>query len=229
MKYSVVRQFSNFAIDSAYSFVFKVIDFGKLLNLLFWGFVDIWAAFFSIFYNIFMYIYYLFLFMIDRGSESTASSFIGIKKSQKVSKIPSVAYEGTPSVVRTMYNKPKSVTPDTAVNPTTTTPKTVTETVKSTSSDTPAGTTPAALGSLKTSYSGKGAKKSFFKTISEFIVDFAVAVKNIIVKPFKLFSQIFAKKLQPVKENEVKNVEPTQGGSLIDQYLKEYEKKKKRW
>ena len=220
MKYSVVKQFSNFAIDNAYSFVFKVVDFGKILNLLFWGFVDIWAAFFGIFYNFFMYIYYLFLFMIDRGSESTGSTLIGMKKSQRVSKIPSIVdFEKTPSVVTSMYKK-KSVT--SAVNPITTPVKQVKPvTVKTTE------TAPSTLAPLKASYSGKGARKSIFKTIFEFIVEYFTAVKNIIVKPFKFVANLFAKKLQPVKESEAKNVEPAKGGSLIDQYMKEYEKKKR--
>ena len=229
MKYSVVRQFSNFAIDNAYSFVFKVIDFAKILNLLFWSFVDIWAAFFGIFYNAFMYLYYLFLFMIDRGSESTGGTLISLTKSQRVSKIPGVDFEKTPSVVPSMYNKPKpkSALPDKS-KPVTApaapaAPKTTAETVKSTSSDTPSGTAPSTLTPLKPSYSGKGAKKSFFKAIIEFIVEYATAVKNLITKPFKFI----ANKLKPVKENEAKNVKSAQGPSLIDQYMKEYEKKKR--
>ncbi|MCL1865239.1 MAG: hypothetical protein FWF73_05450 [Spirochaetes bacterium] len=224
MKYSMVKQFSNFAIDNAYSFVFKIVDFGKILNLLFWGFVEIWSAFFGIFYNVFMYIYYLFLFMIDRGSESTGSTIIGLKKSQKVSKIPSVQYEPTPSVVQSMYKR-KTVAASNVGTPAATpvTPaanKTTVEIV-------PPGTSPSKLTSLKTPPSGKGAKKSFFKTVGEFIAEYATAVKNIIVQPFKLVGGLFAKKLQPVKEGEAKNVE-SKGTSLIDQYMKEYEKQKKR-
>ena len=231
MKYTVVKQFSNFAIDNAYSFVFKVVDFGKILNELFWGFVEIWAAFFGIFYNFFMYIYYLFLFMIDRGSESTSTTIIGLKKSQRVSKIPSVSYERTPSVVPSMskkkvpYEPPKPATTTVTIAPTT---AKTTEPVKSAGSGTlPA---PSTLASLKMSAPGKGAKKSFFKTIAEFIVEYLGAVKNIIVKPFKFIIGLFAKKLQPVKESDAKaksSMDSSKGGSLIDQYMKEYEKKKR--
>ncbi|MCL1833321.1 MAG: hypothetical protein FWG49_02360 [Leptospirales bacterium] len=222
MKYSMVKQFSNIAIDNAYSFVFKVVDFGKILNLLFWGFVDIWAAFFGIFYNFFMYIYYLFLFMIDRGSESTGSTIIGMKKPQRVSKIPSVDFDKTPSVVPSMYKK-KSTAFNTGNTIATPSPvkQTIPAAVKTTES------APSTLVPLKTSYSGKGAKKSVFSTIFEFIAEYAAAIKNIVVKPFKFIGALFAKKLQPVKEGEAKNVEPAKGSSLIDQYMKEYEKKKR--
>ena len=223
MKYSVVKQFSNVAIDNAYSFVFKIVDFGKILSLVFWGFVDIWAAFFGIFYNIFMYIYYLFLFVIDRGSESTGT--IGIRKPQKLSKIPSLDFEKTPSVMPSMYTKKSTpskliTTPTVPVAPKTTT------TVGSTSSEKLSGTSPTTLVPLKPSYSS-GGKKSIFKTIFEFIVEYITAIKNIIVKPFKFIFGFFSKKLQPVKEGEAKNVESAQGTGLIDQYLKEYEKKKR--
>ena len=218
MKYSVVKQFSNVAIDNAYSFVFKIVDFGKILSLVFWGFVDIWAAFFGIFYNIFMYIYYLFLFVIDRGSESTGT--IGIRQSQKLSKIPSLDFEKTPSVMPSMYTKKRAQPITTLAVPKTTT------TAHSTSSDKLSATSPTTLVPLKPSYSS-GGKKSIFKTIFEFIVEYITAIKNIIVKPFKFIFGLFSKKLQPVKEGEAKNVESTQGTGLIDQYLKEYEKKKR--
>ena len=236
MKYSVVKQFSNFAIDNAYSFVFKIIDFGKILRELFWGFLDIWAAFFGIFYNFLMYIYYLFLFMIDRGSEASGPSFIGMKKSQSVSKIPGVPYDRTPSVIPSMYKKkgpvyddyePVKPKPASAAPKVMAAPKAPAAVAKTT--ETVQGTPPAqaagAFTSLKSS--PKGAKKSFFKVIAEFIAEYFTAVKNIIVKPFKFIGGLFAKKLQPVKETEPKNVESSKGISLIDQYMKEYEKKKR--
>ena len=177
-----------------------------------------------------MYIYYLFLFLIDRGSESTGATIIGMKKSQNVSKIPTLDIEKTPSVTPSMY-KPKSATPSTVPKPITTpapaAPKTTTETVRKTSSDIIPGTSSSTPIPLKPSYSGKSAKKSILKTIVEFIAEFAAAVKNIIVKPFKFIAGFFGKKLQPVKENEAKNAELSKGVSLIDQYMKEYEKKKK--
>ncbi|MCL2154321.1 MAG: hypothetical protein FWH53_01515 [Leptospirales bacterium] len=226
MKYSVVKQFSNVAIDNAYTFVFKIVDFGKILSLVFWAFVDIWAAFFGIFYNFFMYIYYLFLFVIDRGSESTGT--IGIRQSQKLSKIPSIDFEKTPSVIPSMYTKKStpSMIGKTITTPTVQVAPKTTTTVGSTSSEKLSGTSTGTLVPLKPSYSS-GGKKSIFKTIYEFIVEYITAIKNIIVKPFKFIFGLFSKKLQPVKEGEAKNVESAQGTGLIDQYLKEYEKKKR--
>ncbi|MFA5519873.1 MAG: hypothetical protein WDA74_11520, partial [Spirochaetota bacterium] len=89
MKYSMVKQFSNAAIDNVFTFFFKIVDFGKLMVEVFWAFLDIWIAFFLIFANIFMYIYYLFLFLIDSGSEAAPpAAFSGRQKYQKSSKIP---------------------------------------------------------------------------------------------------------------------------------------------
>ena len=242
MKYSVVKQFSNVAIDNAYSFIFKIVDFGKILSLVFWAFVDIWAAFFGIFYNFFMYIYYLFLFVIDRGSETTGPSILGAKKSPNLSKIPSISYEKTSSGMRSLTKqasapsanevKPKPVTiaapkaPAPAVAKTTGTTQSTPAAVKTPEKQSTAQAS-GTLVPLKMSTSTKG-KKSFFKSITEFIVEYFGAVKNIIVKPFKLIIGLFAKKLQPVKESDAKNAESSKGGSLIDQYMKEYEKQKRR-
>lgn len=70
MNYSVVKQFFNLFIDSIYNLYFKIIDFGKILWETFIAFLEIWAIFFSIFINLFMYFYYLFLFSIDRSLDT---------------------------------------------------------------------------------------------------------------------------------------------------------------
>ena len=66
MKYTMVKQFSNAVIDNMFGFIFNIVDFGKIMVEVFWGFVDIWAAFFLKFYNPIKYVYNLFLFIIDR-------------------------------------------------------------------------------------------------------------------------------------------------------------------
>ncbi len=219
MKYSMVKQFSNAAIDNAFSFVFKIVDFGKILVEVFWGFLDIWIAFFGIFYNFFMYFYYIFLFMIDRGSESSGPALRSRRKSQKVSRIPSVSLDRTPSIIPSMY-KVKTVAGDTG--------KTISDSMVSAASKT-ADTVQKALSPIKAPIKStpKGSKKPFFKSILEFIVDYFVTVKEILTKPFILIAEFFAGKLTPVKENEPKNQEQGRRISLIDQYMKEYEKKKR--
>ena len=70
MNYSVVKQFYNHFIDSIYNLYFKIIDFVKILWETFLVFLEIWAIFFSIFFNLLMYFYYLFLFSIDRSLDT---------------------------------------------------------------------------------------------------------------------------------------------------------------
>lgn len=218
MKYSMVKQFSNAAIDNAFSFVFKIVDFGKILIEVFWGFVDIWMAFFGIFYNFFMYFYYMFLFMIDRGSESSGPALRSRRKSQKVSRIPSVSIDRTPSIIPSMY-RVKTAAGDTG--------KTISASVGNVTAKTAEGVQKV-LSPIKAPMKSnpRGSKKPLFKSVLEFIVDYFVTVKDIITKPFILIAEFFAGKLTPVKENEPK--EQGRRISLIDQYMKEYEKQKKR-
>lgn len=220
MKYSMVKQFSNAAIDNAFSFVFKIVDFGKLMNEAFWGFIEIWMAFFGIFYNIFMYFYYIFLFMIDRGSESSGPAMRTRRKSQKVSRIPSVSFDKTPAVIPSMY-KVKTASNEAS--------KAISSSVGTVTAKT-ADTVQKVLSPIKAPVKAnpKGLKKSVFKSIFEFIVDYFVTVKNMLSKPFILIAEFFAGKLKPVKEEEPKKQESTRRISLIDQYMKEYEKQKRR-
>jgi hypothetical protein len=87
----MVKQFSNGAMDNIYNFIFKWVDFGKVLLEVFWAFLEIWQAFTLIFYNIAMYFYYLFLFFIDRGTEETQATRIFRRPiSKRLSSTPSV-------------------------------------------------------------------------------------------------------------------------------------------
>jgi len=218
MKYTMVKQFWNASIDNIFSFFFKIVDFGKLSIEYFWAFFDIWAAFFGIFYNYFMYLYYLCLFMIDRGAESGSPNLRTLRKQQKVSRIPSVNFDRTPAVIPSMY-KVKYAGGSAG--------KTISTTVENVSKS--VDTVQKSLVSMKASSPGKGLKKSFFKSVGDFIVDYFVTVKNIITKPFKVIANFFAGKLMPVKEEDAKKAETAKRTGLIDQYMKEYEKQKRRF
>jgi len=218
MKYSMVRQFSNAAIDNAFTFVFKIVDFGKILNELFWGFLEILIAFFGIFYNFFMYIYYIFLFIIDRGSETSGPTIKSRRKSQKVSRIPTVSIDKTPSIIPYMYG----ATTSTAGNA----GKAISSSVGNMTAKT-AETVQKALPSLKTPPTGTGSKKPVLKSTLEFFVEFFVTVKEILTRPFIFITEFFAKRLTPVKEEEQKKADSGKRISLIDQYMKEYEKKRR--
>ncbi len=217
MKYTMVKQFSNAVIDNMFSFIFKIVDFGKIMVEVFWGFFDIWAAFFLIFYNAFMYVYYLFLFMIDRGSESSGPAPYKVRRAaSKRSKIPSVILDKTPSPIPSMYTV-KSVASDAG--------KAVTASVQTVAEKT-TDTVQQVLKPLKPT--GSGSKKPVIKTMLEFIADIFKTVKDFIIKPIVAIAEFLAGKLMPVKESDAKFSEAVQKRSLIDEYMKEYEKKKKK-
>ena len=218
MKYSMVRQFSNASIDNIFIFFWKIVDFGKLLIEVWWGFYDIFAAFFLIFYNFFMYIYYLFLFLIDRGSESGGPVTMATRsRSTARSKIPTVRIDNSPTPIPAMFRvkTPVSISTGTANLASSVTAKAA-ESVQT------------ALKPVKSSPSGTGAKSSLFKSIFEFFADIFITIKDFIVKPAVYFKEFISGKLTPVRESDLKTNEASAKGSLIDDYLKEYEKQRKK-
>ncbi len=218
MKYTMVKQFSNAAIDNIFIFFWKFVDFGKLTIEVFWGIFDIFAAFFLIFYNFGMYFYYLFLFMIDRGSESGGPVTLATRRqSSKMSKIPNVRFDKTPAPIPSMFRVK--------------TPSNISASPVSSTLNAAAKTSEAlqkVLAPVKGSPSGAGAKTNIFKSIAEFIADIFIAIKDIITKPFIVIRHFLSEKLTPVKEVEAKSNEYSGKSSLIDDYLKEYEKQRKR-
>ncbi|HOO71296.1 MAG TPA: hypothetical protein PK926_06000 [Spirochaetota bacterium] len=202
MKYSMVKQFSNSAIDNAYTFVFKIVDFGKLLYETFWGFLEIWIAFFLIFYNMFMYVYYFFLFALDRGVESNVSMYFSRKIPKRFSRAPSVSVSSAPNPIPAMYGGRKM----------------------SGSMPSAAPSAPAPLTSLRTAPSGSGAKRNFLKSFLEFFPNFFSGLWSLILAPVKAFLDFFETKMKPVREEEAESTSK----SLIDEYMKEYERKKNR-
>ncbi|HOP61840.1 MAG TPA: hypothetical protein PK358_15110 [Spirochaetota bacterium] len=219
MKYTMVKQFSNAVIDNMFGFVFKIVDFGKIMVEVFWAFVDIWEAFFLIFYNAFMYVYYLFLFMIDRGSESSGPApYRARRAASKRSKIPSVSIDRSPTPIPSMYRvkAAASAAADTG--------KAVTSSVQAVAEKT-ADTVEQIMTPLKPK---GGSKKPVLKTLLEFLTDVFKTVKDFIIKPFAVIADFLAGKLMPVKESEARFNEAVQKRSLIDEYMKEYEKKQKK-
>jgi len=219
MKYTMVKQFSNAVIDNMFGFVFKIVDFGKMMIEVFWSFFDIWAAFFLIFYNAFMYVYYLFLFMIDRGSESSGPvPYRARRVSTRKQRIPTVHIDKTPAPIPSMY------TVKTAASDAT---KAVASSVAAVAEKT-TETVQQAMTPLRPSRPGFGSKKPVLKTILEFIADIFKTVKDFITKPVVAIAEFLAGKLMPVKESDAKFSEAVQKRSLIDEYMKEYEKKQKK-
>jgi hypothetical protein len=203
----MVKQFSNGAIDNAYTFIFKWVDFGKMLIEFLWSFVEIWLAFFMIFYNIILYFYYLLLYIIDFGSEE-GGSFFRFKRYKKAGYMPRIEIPTGPNPISPKYGI-RNVT-GAAMAATTA----VTDTAAKT------------LTSLRTSSIASGAKRPFFGTIFEGIFSFFIALGSIISAPFKKIVLLFDSAARNRSEKEKSKTEGTKG-NLIDDYIKEYEQRRK--
>jgi hypothetical protein len=204
MKYTMVRQFSNAAIDNIFSFFFKFVDFFKVLYEAFWAFLEIWIAFFLIFSNVFMYIYYLILFLIDRGSE-TGIPMVRVRRVSVIpSTAPSVRLSSGANPVPAMYGGARAAASSAGAA--------ISSTVSS------------AMPSLRSTPSGTGAKRQVIKTILEGLADFFSALWNIIKIPARWIAGLFGR----IGESREKVKGEERPKSLIDEYLREYEQKKKK-
>lgn len=197
----MVKQFYNGALDNIYTFFFKWVDFGKIMIEVLFAFMEIWQAFFMIFWNFIMYFYYLLLFGIDRGAESGQAGFFSRRRRVLRSSTPGVKMSNIPNPVPATYG--------------------VTSTVSATVRE--AAATVAAP--LRDGPAAAHAKKSTLKTILEFFASIGAGLKNLFVVPGKIVVNFFADTIRPVKE-EHHAAEPKQR-SLINDYLKEYEEKRK--
>ncbi|HPB82484.1 MAG TPA: hypothetical protein PK200_10655 [Spirochaetota bacterium] len=212
MNYRMVKQFSNNAIDNFFNFFYKLVDFGKVWMDVFWAFFEIWEAFFLIFYNIFMYFYYLILLAIDKSAtESQSVFFIRKRIAKRVAFTPQKVYTretGSPASIR-YGRQAASKVAATTMSVSTAAKEAVTETVSS-----------AAEKIRVTPSAGKG---SFRLRLLTFFDELFKSILGIVKAPFLKIVDFFATKLKPVRDQE-------QGasGSLIDEYMKEYEQKKRR-
>jgi hypothetical protein len=161
MKYTMVKQFSNGVIDNIFSFLFKWADCGKMFLEFLWSFVEIWIAFFMIFYNAFMYVYYLFLFFIDRGTESGAGVFRIRGTYGKASSMPKFELSRGPTAIPPQYGRQAA-----------------------------AGAAAPTFTSLRASASA-GIKKSPLRVFSGSLVDFFRFLARIVAAPFKKLVLLF--------------------------------------
>lgn len=191
MNYRVVKQFWVSTVDNFFNFFYKIVDFIKIWADVFWAFLDIWYHFFAIFGNLFLYIYYIFLFIIDKTTESGTNIVLTSRLPKRVPFKPQKAY------VKDAYN------PIPAMYGV----KNVAETVAT--SITPMRTAP------------KGTRTSIIKTIISALRDFTELIIDLFKKPIKAVADFAARRMKPVKE------EPHKTGSLIEEYMKEYEQKRK--
>src|SRR3990172_2501011 len=171
MKYTMVKQFSNGAIDNIFSFLFKWADCGKMFLEFLWSFLEIWIALFLIFYNAFMYVYYLFLFLIDRGTESGAGMFRIRGVHGKSSSMPKFEVSRGPTTVPPQYGRQAVSSAADAVIKTT-------------------GAAAQTFTSLRTPASA-GIRKSPIGAFFSSLVDFFKFLARIAVAPFKKLILLF--------------------------------------
>lgn len=205
MRYTMVKQFSNGVIDNIFSFLFKWVDCGKMFLEFLWSFIEIWMAFFLIFYNVFMYVYYLFLFLIDRGTESSSGMFRMRGIYTKPSSMPKFEVSRGATTVPPQYGRQAvGKVADAVMNKT-------------------AGAASQTFTSLRTSASA-GIKKSAAKTFFSSMVDLFKSIGRIAAAPFKKLVLLFDR--GAALRNQ-RGAEKDKSKSLIDEYIKEYEHKKR--
>lgn len=212
MNYRMVKQFSNNAIDNFFNFFYKIVDFGKVWIDVFWAFFEIWEAFFLIFYNIFMYFYYLVLLAIDKSAtESQSVFFISRRVPKRAAFAPQKVYtrESGGSAPARYGRQAASKVAETTVS------------VSAAAKEAVAGTVASAADKLRKPPSG--GKGSFRMQFLNFFDDLFKTIWAVLKAPFMKIADFFATKLKPVRDQD-------QGasGSLIDEYMKEYEQKKRR-
>lgn len=217
----MVKQFSNKAIDNFFSFFYKIVDFFKVLLDVFYAFLDIWAQFFGIFGNLFLYCYYLVLFIIDKSTENRGRFFTWRRIQVSKAYMPAKAYnKDIDNPIPAMYGVTKKT-----VESTVSTAKSMTSSaVKATGNIAKSASESTQQLSRVISVKPSGGKINFWKRSAETFIDIVQGIQKLLVKPFKFIINIFANKLQPVKEDEAN---ASKGASLIEEYMREYEKKRR--
>jgi hypothetical protein len=203
MKYTVVKQFSNGFIDNIFSFVFKWVDCGKMFLEFLWSFLEIWIAFFLIFYNAAMYVYYLFLFFIDRGTESSSGMFRLRGTYSKTSYMPKFEMTKSPTTIPGMYGGTARAAADAAA----------------------AKASDAATQTLTSIRSAaQGMKKSAIREFFSAVLDALKSFGSLLILPFKKLVLLFDRGANLRRQREEDSGESK---SLINEYIKEYEQKRR--
>ena len=208
MDYRLVKQFSNNAVDNFFNFFYKIVDFGMVLVDVLWAFLDIWYQFFSIFLNVWLYLYYFTLFILDKLTMSGLFSRgmgakggnIGTKAYSPDAFVPHNPMYGKIELPKVPVIAPKSSGKVKAAV------SAVTEKVAV------AASRPQAPQGRKLS------AKEFFEPFVLFFSRLWRSVKRF----FSRIAEVLMLKLKPVREEQ-----PQGGTSLIDEYMREYKKKKK--
>jgi hypothetical protein len=197
MDYRLVKQFSNNSIDSFFNFFYKMVDFLKVFVDLLWAFADIWYQFLMIFLNAWLYLYYFSLFIVDKLTLSGVFAHRAHTRHQ----LPGAnVILGRPSPMFGRVAVPSPAKPVAAVAKAAVA---VTQTV-----------TPRAKAA--------GARKSITKEALKGIVDIFRRIFNAIAKKIMRIVEFLSFRMRPTREES-----PSDKKSIIDDYMREYTKKKK--
>lgn len=199
MDYRLVKQFSNNSIDSFFNFFYKMVDFLKVLIDLFWAFMDIWYQFFMIFINAWLYVYYLGMFIIDK---LTLAGLFARRADARHSLPGANVAMGRPSP---MFGRIVSAPVKPAVS-----------VAKAAVAVTQTVATPRAA---KVS---TGARKSITKEALKGVIDIFRRIFNIIARKIQRIVEFLSFRMRPTREES-----PSEKKSIIDDYMREYSKKKK--
>jgi hypothetical protein len=213
MDYRLVKQYLNDAIDNFFNFFYKIADFGKVLIDTGLSFYDIWYNFVMFFVNLFLYVYFLLLYAIDRMSMSDTPLFFWRRKGTSTRRDFQRAYNRNMiNPVSGMYAKPtgKSVTtPISSGTSQNSSTKASSGNVQSSS----ASSVVAARVTVKTNLFSR-----FFSAIGNIIAGIFIGIFTL----FKNLWEFLISKLKPVKE------QPVGRKNLIDDYMKQYETTRKK-
>ena len=210
MNYTIVKQFSNNAIDNFFNFFYKWVDFFKILLDVFLAFIDIWVTFFQIFSNAYLYVYYLILLAIDKSTQSSSSIFSWRRLPTRVAYTPSKVYirEAHNPVPRMYSAKSATAAAETVSKAAASSGKAVKDTVSATIQK--FGNRPS------------GVKVDRMKKVLEFFAGLMSSIKRFITAPVRTVAEFIVRKMRPVRDEE-----PAGNKSIIDEYMREYERKRR--
>ena len=207
MNYPIVKQIFNETLDTFNNLLVKILDFGKILFMLFEAFYKILVAIFLILYFLILNLYNLIFFIIDKFFKS----FLNIiswernkgKSPYSSQRVFNIISSETPSFYK--FNK-----------------KTFSKTNQAAISSTIISNASIQGAAKKLKKLPEGAKTSIISGIRKLGNNITYIIQKIFIGPFKkIFSSIGGKAIPIKNENNFHK-----GKGLIDEYLNEYRQTK---
>lgn len=207
MDYRLVRQYANNSIDNIFNFFYKITDFFTVMIDCLWAFYDIWYCFAMIFINFFSYLYFMLLYVIDKATFSRASVLFWRKTfaDSGVRKITAAYSREHHNPVSGMYGRASGA---------------AAKTVSSVAGAVSSARITSPVSAIRRP---EGAKKNILRELGEFFANFFSRFFRKCREFGEWFKKTVLSKLNPVREDE-----PQGRKSLVDSYMKDYQKSKRR-